>query len=73
MTCGRGPRPDDLPAEVLWQTSNLAEAVEVDALKHYLLSEFGTLSILVNNAGMQIEKTILETTDQDWEHVMTAK
>ena len=70
MTCGRGARPDDLAAEVLWEISDVSEKADVDALTDRVVAEFGELSILVNNAGVQIEKTIVETTDQDWELLM---
>ncbi len=30
---------------------------------------FGGLDVLVNNAGIQIEKTVVETTDEDWERI----
>ena len=70
MTCGRGKRPQDLAAEVLWQTTNMADKSDVHSLVEKLLAEFGELSVLVNNAGIQIEKTIVETSDQDWEQLM---
>ncbi len=70
MTCGRGPRPGDLPKAVLWETTDVADKADVDALTDRVVAEFGELSILVNNAGLQIEKTIVETTDQDWELLM---
>ncbi len=70
MTCGRGERPADLAGEILWQTADLAEKSDVDALTDRLVAEFGELDILVNNAGVQIEKTIVETTDRDWDLLM---
>ncbi len=70
MTCGRGERPNDLPDEIFWQTTNVAAKSEVSALIDKLVAEFGELSILVNNAGIQIEKTLLETTDEDYEALM---
>lgn len=70
LTCGRGERPHDLPAEVLWQTADVAERADVDALTDRVVAEFGELHILVNNAGVQIEKTIVETSDADWELLM---
>lgn len=70
MTCGRGERPDDLPTEVLWETTDVAHRADVDTLTDHLVAEFGELSILVNNAGVQIEKSIVETTDEDWDLLM---
>ena len=70
LTCGRGERPHDLPGSVLWQTSDVGQARDVDALSKRVIDEFGQLSILVNNAGVQIEKTVLDTTDEDWERLM---
>lgn len=72
MTCGRGARPDDLPAQVGWQTSDIGERADVEALKQAIVDEFGALSILVNNAGVQIEKSVVDTTDADWERLMGA-
>jgi len=70
MTCGRGPRPDDLPLEILWQNADVSTKADVDRLTDTVVAEFGELAILVNNAGIQIEKTIVETTDQDWDLLM---
>ena len=72
MTCGRGPRPDDLAAEILWQSTDVSAKSDVDRLTDTVVAEFGELAILVNNAGVQIEKTIVETTDQDWDLLMGA-
>ena len=70
FTCGRGNRPDDLPAEVLWQTTDMAQSDQVEALVNQASSELGTITTLVNNAGIQIEKTVAETTDDDWDQLM---
>ena len=70
MTCGRGGRPADLPAQVSWQTTDIASREEVDLLVASVVDAFGELSILVNNAGIQIEKNIVDTTDEDWEQLM---
>lgn len=70
MTCGRGPRPDDLPTNVLWVTADLSQRLAVDGLAQAIKREFGTLDVLVNNSGVQIEKTVLETTDDDWDTLM---
>lgn len=72
MTCGRGARPGDLPEEVLWQSADVSRKSDVEALTDRIVADFGHLSILVNNAGVQIEKTIVDTTDEDWELLMGA-
>ena len=70
MTCGRGPRPDDLPEAILWETTDVANVTDIKNLKQAVVNSFGSLSILVNNAGVQIEKTIVETSDEDWDNLM---
>ncbi len=70
MTCGRGERPNDLPDEVYWQSTNIADNSDVVTLVDKVVAEFGELSILVNNAGIQIEKTVLQTSDEDYEALM---
>ena len=70
MTCGRGPRPDDLPGEIFWETTDVTNETDICSLKDAVINSFGELSILVNNAGVQIEKTIVNTTDDDWDKLM---
>lgn len=70
LTCGRGPKPDDLPDHILWQTADVSVREDIEMLKQSVINDLGTLSILVNNAGIQIEKTILETTDDDWDRLI---
>ncbi|MBX2867657.1 MAG: SDR family NAD(P)-dependent oxidoreductase, partial [Acidiferrobacterales bacterium] len=66
MTCGRGPRPADLDESILWHTMDVGNTYEVSALPERIAAELGELSVLVNNAGIQIEKTLIDTTDEDW-------
>ncbi|MDH3629562.1 MAG: SDR family oxidoreductase [Gammaproteobacteria bacterium] len=70
MTCGRDERPQDLPGEVYWQTTNVADRLDIDNLLKAVVDEFGELSTLVNNAGIQIEKTVVDTTDEDYASLM---
>lgn len=62
-TCGRGPRPDDLPESVAWHTLDVTDAAAVAQVVQ-------PMDILVNNAGVQVEKTVAESTDADWEAVI---
>jgi meso-butanediol dehydrogenase/(S,S)-butanediol dehydrogenase/diacetyl reductase len=48
----------------------MADRAQVDQLLSTTLSAFGKVSILVNNAGVQIEKNIVETSDEDWDQLM---
>lgn len=68
LTCGRGVRPDDLQTDVDWATADVSRQDNVDQL----LSAAGDTHILVNNAGIQIEKTVVDTTDDDWDTLMGA-
>ena len=70
MTCGRGPRPEDLPDEVAWETTDISSLNDVKALKSQFEAKIGQMTTLVNNAGIQIEKTITDTTDEDWDALM---
>jgi NAD(P)-dependent dehydrogenase (short-subunit alcohol dehydrogenase family) len=49
--------------------SNPADA---DRLVTMARARFGPVSILVNNAGVQVEKTLVESSDADWDLVMGA-
>lgn len=72
ITCGRGDRPSDLPNEVNWQTADVSSSNSVADLANAVTAQFSTLDILVNNAGIQIEKNILDTSDDDWDLLMGA-
>lgn len=66
ITCGRGPAPDGLNAG--WISLDVSDAQAVNAV----VRELGTLDIVVNNAGVQVEKTVVDSTDDDWDLVMGA-
>ena len=70
LTCGRGERPESLSNNILWQQTDITQSDQVETLRKQVLSAFGTLSVLVNNAGVQIEKNIVESTDEDWDNVI---
>ena len=66
LTCGRGPRPEDLPDQVAWHTLDVSN---VNQVREYAVN-IGKCDVLVNNSGVQVEKTVTESTDADWDLVM---
>lgn len=70
LTCGRRERDEQLPAGARWLTADVSKAGDVDALADTALELFGQVDIVVNNAGVQIEKTVVESTEDDWDLLM---
>ena len=70
LTCGRGARPSDLPASVHWMSADVSKPTDAAALVDFASTELEPLTLLVNNAGVQVEKTIGESTDADWDLVV---
>ena len=70
LTCGRGTRPAALPASVHWMSADVSKPADATTLVDYASSELGHVSVLVNNAGVQVEKTLGESTDADWDLVV---
>ena len=68
ITCGRSQRPDDLPDQVDWRQLDVSDPDAVNAAVQGLAG----VNILVNNAGVQVEKTVADSTDADWDLVMGA-
>ena len=71
-TCGRGARADDLADTVRWVTVDVADPSQVERLRDDVENTYGTASVLVNNAGVQIEKTVTDSSDEDWDAVIGA-
>lgn len=53
-----------------WRACDVAVASDVNAAVAAVVAEHGSLDIVVNNAGVQLEKSIAETTDDDFDLVM---
>lgn len=66
ITCGRGSAPEGLG--VSWISLDVSDAGAVGAAAR----DLGALDIVVNNAGVQVEKTVVDSTDADWDLVMGA-
>ena len=70
MGCGRGARPEDLPETINWTVCDVSDSARVEELFSETARQIGPVSILVNNAGVQIEKTLADSSDQDWDQVI---
>lgn len=70
LACGRGTRPDGMEPTVEWVQADVSVSGDARRIVKAALSAFGRVSILVNNAGIQVEKTVPQTTDDDWDSVI---
>ena len=70
LACSRAERPPDLPERILWRKCDVSSAGDVASLRGFTLEALGGVDVLVNNAGVQIEKTVADSTDEDWEYLM---
>ena len=70
VTCGRGNRPDGLPNEIIWVKADITKLEDAIAVCQQARDTFGSIDLLVNNAGTQVEKTIADSTDDDWQLVI---
>ena len=70
VTCGRGARPEFLPDAIVWMTADVSDFKQADALVQTALDRFGGVALLVNNAGVQVEKTVAQSSNEDWEKVV---
>lgn len=66
IVCGRDDRFAVLPDKLVWHQCDVSDPVQVAALAEMV----GGLDIVVNNAGIQVEKSVVDSTDADWDLVM---
>lgn len=65
-------------AQLLSSSATLARSIHTDvsrdadikALIRQTMAEFGRIDILVNNAGIEFAKTVVDTTETEWEQLM---
>jgi NAD(P)-dependent dehydrogenase (short-subunit alcohol dehydrogenase family) len=58
-----------LPGKVLAVVADVTKEADVKQLIVRCTAEFGELNFLVNNAGAQVEKSLLDTSNEDWDLV----
>ncbi|MDX2056026.1 MAG: SDR family oxidoreductase, partial [Polyangiaceae bacterium] len=51
-------------------TADVADPISVEALANRVLSQYGRVDTLVNNAALQVNKTIPDTTYDEWNRQM---
>ena len=59
-----------LPVEVLPVEADIRSSGQVAAMFDRVISAFGRLDLLVNNAGVQTWKPLLEVTEEEWDLVV---
>lgn len=69
-TCGRSDRPEGLPEAVVWVQADVSKTSDVSRLIKETNTALGKVTLLVNNAGVQVEKTVATSDDADWDLIM---
>jgi len=69
ISCGRSTAPNDLPPDVIWLKADIANSDAAEQIVNAAAS-YGKITALINNAGIQIEKSLTETSDNDWDRLM---
>ena len=70
MACGRSQRPIDYPDDTHWLQADVSKPADAETIVAETISAFGSVALLVNNAGVQLEKTVADSSDDDWDLVV---
>lgn len=70
MACGRSQRPIDYPDDAHWLQADVSRPADAETIVAETISAFGSVALLVNNAGVQLEKTVADSSDDDWDLVV---
>lgn len=63
------PEDADQAPAIQWETCDIADAAAVTELVDGVVARHGTLDVLVNNAGVNVEKPADELTAEEWDFV----
>ena len=61
---------EDAGENAITVQANVAEASEVERMADEIHDEFGSIDVLVNNAGITVDKTFENMTREDWDRVI---
>ncbi|MEX6502993.1 SDR family NAD(P)-dependent oxidoreductase [Pseudomonas zhanjiangensis] len=70
VVAGRSEPDPPLAGGALFCPTDVAKAADVQALVDFTVERFGRLDLLVNSAGVQLEKPIGETSEAEWDWLM---
>lgn len=70
LTLGSRTEPADTGAGVRWHQTDVSNPEAADALIASAVEHWGKLDVLVNNAGVQVEKSIADTSNDEYDSVM---
>lgn len=59
-----------LGREALFVQVDVSQEEQVQAMMHRVLERWGRLDILVNNAGIYVQGDVIETTAEQWDHIL---
>ena len=65
-----GSRRDAAIPGARWICTDVADPAQADVLIAAAVDAYGRVDVVVNNAGVQLEKTVVDTTDDEFDHVM---
>ncbi len=68
--CSRSGRPRGLDPSIRWMTADISDPGAARQLAEFAAGADEGIGVLVNNAGIQVERTVTESTDEDWEAVI---
>lgn len=60
-------KPVNHHSNAYWQPTDLGDPAQIDALFDRIINDFGQLDVLINNAGVQLAKTVDMTSNEEWQ------
>ncbi len=63
-------RIKEFGGEAIFVLADVQKEIDAEMITHVANEQFGRLDILVNNVGVQVNKTVIETTEKEWDYVL---